>query len=253
MSSDPKPVSLSPVQFVEPSIYEMTAGDVIRQYHIQEAKRKRDEGEYKERDVMVSFRTAPDGIIGAVDNVARRSGMRKSVITKCLSLHLMSWYQSLPQVAVLVDTYQTLQDNADGYPDIWRKMESDGYEFMCPRSTAGNNKSYMRTIAYILGYLGDISDPLGVPASKLFLVGLCWSLSTNTERWADATVRKYLLPEAERMIDYINERVSLFRYIDELIKVRCGLRKVEDITSELKLSIGSGVPLSPNNHIVGHG
>jgi hypothetical protein len=243
-NKQPRPVSLSPVQFADPGIHELTAGDVIRLYHNQEAKRKRDEGDYKERDVLITFRTAPDGLLGCLDNVADITGMRKSVVTKCLSLHLMSWYQNLPQVKAITETCKALRAKADGHPDIWRKMESDSYEFVCTRGVGGD-KAYMRTVAYVLGYLGDISGPLGVPANKLFLAGLCWSIATNIENWSNVTVEKYLLPERDRMLDYINERVSLFRYVNEVLRVRSGEIKVEDISEDLKSMLGD--ELSPNH------
>ena len=241
--------NLKPSTFVKPVLADLSAGEVIRANHTNEAKRSRDQGEYAERDVMISFRSAPDGLIGAIDGIARDTGLHKSVVTKCLSLHLMSWYQSLPQVAGLTTAYGKLRTLADGYPDAWRKMESDSYEFVCPRSTGRSEKAYMRTIAYVLGYLDDISDPLGVPSSKLFLAGLCWSISTNQENWLNITVKKYLVPERDKMVRHIGERVSLFRYINELILVRNGSRDIKELTQELTELLSSDTQ-SPNTRNV---
>lgn len=245
--------SLRPSDFVNPALADMSVGDVIRDIHVREAKRSRDTGEYEERDVLISFRSAPDGLIGALDGIARQTGMHKSVVTKCLSAHLMSWYQCLPQVGALVSAYNALSSAADGYPDIWRKMSSDSYEFVCPRGIGTrSDKAYMRTIAFVLGYLGNLSDPLGVPVTKLFLAGMCWSITTNTENWLSATVDKYLIPERDKMLNHINERVSLFRYIEELILVRNGKKDINKTTKELMDSLG-GVTQSPNTQYVLHG
>lgn len=245
--------SIKPTSFKKPVLADMTAGDVIAANHVQEAKRLRDEGDYKERDVMISFRSAPDGLIGTIDGISQQTGFHKSVVTKCLSLHLMSWYQSLPQVSALTDSYKKLQAQADGHPDIWRKMQSDSYEFVCPRGVGANsNKAYMRTIAFVIGYLDDISDALGVPTSKLFLAGLCWSVSTNIDGWMNETVARYLRPESEKMTKHIIERVSLFRYVGELLAVRRGLKTIEEVTEELSCFL-VGDTQSPNNHNVRHG
>lgn len=216
-----KTVPLNPSSFVEPSIIELTAGDVIRMYHTQEAKRKRVTDVYGESDVAVPFRSAPEGLLEALDEIADVSGMRRSVITKCLSHHIMAWYQYLPQVSLLSRLYKSVQVQSDGFPDIMRKVKRDDYEFVHPRAI-NPSVGLLRTVAYVIGYLGDISGILGIPSYKLFLTGLCWSLSTNTEGWAKDTVSRFLVPERDGVLSYLGERLLTLDYADKLARLRHG-------------------------------
>ena len=234
----PIPVSIHPSSFVEPSITELTAGDVIRLYHKQESKRRRNDDEYGQSDVPISFRSVPEGLLEVLDEVSSSIGVRKSVITKCLSHHAMSWYQSLPQVSLLSTIYKSLHTRSDGFPDIIRKVKRDDYEFLHPRSagprSAGASAGILRTVAFVLGYFGDIGDVLGIPAYKMFLTGLCWSVSTNTEGWSAEAVTKFLTPESENIRAYLGERLLILDYADKMVGLRQGDQRVVDYLKDME-------------------
>ena len=215
---DPKPVSLSPLQFADPSIHELTAGDIIRMYHNQEAKRKRDDGEEGQRDVPLTFRSAPEGLLSALHSISATTGISKAIITRCLSHHILSWYQNMSQVAELERLHKIVYISADGYPDISRLLEHPSYEFY--HVAADIPRTSVRTVSFVMGYLDGISVVLGAPVFKLLLSGLCWSITTNSEGWAGQYVKKYLDPEWKRMVQHLRERVLLFQYIEELLKMR---------------------------------
>lgn len=187
-------------------------------YHNQEAKRKRDDGEEGQRDVPLTFRSAPEGLLSAVHSISAMTGISKAIITRCLSHHVLSWYQSMPQVVELEGLHKTVYLSADGYPDISRLLERPSYEFHHP--AADIPRTSIRTVSFVMGYLDGVSVTLGVSVFRLFLSGLCWSVATNAEGWAGQYVRKYLDPEWKRMERHLRERVLLFRYIDELLKMR---------------------------------
>jgi hypothetical protein len=226
------PVSIRPDSFTEPSISELTAGDVIRMYHTQESKRKRNDDEYGQSDVPISFRSVPEGLLEVLDEISSSIGVRKSIVTKCLSHHAMSWYQSLPQVALLSRIYKSLHTRSDGFPDITRKVKRDDYEFVHPRST-GTNIGVLRTVAFVLGYFGDIGNVLGIPAYKMFLTGLCWSVSTNTEGWSKNAVTKFLVPEGENIQAYLSERLLVLDYADKTVRLRQGDKQVIDYVKDM--------------------
>ena len=220
-STTPSPVSIHPSSFTEPSINELTAGDVIKMYQVQESKRKRGDENYEQSDVPIPFRSVPDGLLETLDEVVNTIGLRKPVITRCLSHHAMAWYQSLPQVSLLSQLYKTVHTRSDGFPDIIRRVQRDDYEFLHARP-AGGSVGVLRTVSFILGYFSDLSAMLGIPTYKLFLSGLCWSLATNTEGWAANTVSKFLRPESQNMLVYLGERLLVLDYADKLVRLRQG-------------------------------
>ena len=225
-------VLLNPSSFVDTDVTDLTAGEVILRYQGQEAKRRRNDDDYSQSDVPVPFRNAPDGLLEALDEVSSTIGIRKSIVTKCLSHHAMAWFQSMPRVAVLSQLYKTVHTQSDGYPDIIRRVKRDDYEFLHPRPVIKSVDS-LRTVAFILGYYGDLSDVLGIPAYKMFLAGLCWSLSTNVEGWATNTVAKFLLPESQNIKRYLGERLLSLDYADKLVRFRQGDEKMTEYVDGL--------------------
>lgn len=221
MTTKNKSVSIHPSTFVDPSIADLTAGDVVRLYLPQESKRKRNAENYGESDVAISFRSVPEGLLEALEDVHSSSSFHKSIITKCLSHHIMAWYQSMPQVTLLSYLYKTVQLRSDGFPDVVRRMKRDDYEFVHP-ITYEHNTGTVRTVAFVLGYLEDVSAVLGVPVFKLFLSGLCWSISTNVEGWSKDNISKFLLPEARNIQVYLDERLLALDYANKLVKLRRG-------------------------------
>lgn len=210
--------SIKPKDFVKSSLADSTAGDVIRHLHSEESSRRRDSGEEDQRDVAISFRVAPEGLLSSINTISLLTGMNKAVITKCLSRHAMSWYQSLTQLPELERLYQPTYVLTDGHDDLSRLLSRPGYEFFKPAS--GLIKTSVRTVSFVLGYLDGVSGYSGVAVSQLLLSGLCWSISTNKEGWVTQSTQKHLAPEWKRLIRHLKERVLLFQYIDAVIALR---------------------------------
>lgn len=220
MPSKGKTASILPSSFVDSSLSELTAGDVIRKLHIDEAKRRRNAEDFNQSDVAIRFRSVPDGLIESLDGVSASCGMSRPVVTKCLSHHAMSWYQGMPQVKMLSSLYKAFLDNSDGFTDIARRVKRDDYEFY--KSVDFDAPSSLRTAEFIASYFNELGKALGIPSYKLFLTGLCWSISTNVEGWTVNTVSKYLVPEVKNMQTYIGERILTLDYAEKVIKLRQG-------------------------------
>jgi len=228
-------VSIRPEDFVTPNILDMSAGEVIRSLAGREAKRRRNADDYSESDVAITFRSAPEGLLEALGEISNVSGVRQSVITKCLSHHVMAWYQSLPQVSLLVKLYRSVQGKSDGFPDIIRKAQREDYEFAFPRSM-GIGMGQLRTVSFVVGYLGDISSATGIPLYKLFLTGLCYSLSTNDDGWVKDTVSRFFIPERDGVLAYLREHILTLDYTNRLARLRRGdiemIQYVESLENE---------------------
>ena len=233
VATNSKAVSIHPSTFADPSIVDLTAGDVVRMYLSQETKRKRDSDNPNELDVAVSFRSVPEGLLESLDDIHNSTGFSQSIVTRCLSHHVMAWYQSMPQIALLTHLYKTVCLRSDGFPDVVRKMKRDDYEFAHPR-TFVTSVRVLRTVSFVMGYLGEIGAVLGILPSKLLLSGLCWSLSTNVEGWSSATITKFLSPEADNLQVYLGERVLVLDHANKLLKLRRGDKQVMEYVRSLR-------------------
>ena len=229
---DNKLVSLQPSSFTDPSIVDLTSGEIIRMYLSEETKRKRNADNHNDSDVAISFRTVPEGLLESLDDIHHSTGFSRSVVTKCLSHHVMAWYQSMPKVTLLTGLYKNVQLRSDGFPDVVRKMKRDDYEFVHPRAYT-TSVGVLRTIAFVTGYLDDIGAILGLRPYKLLLSGFCWSLSTNTEGWSQGTISKFLSPEADSIQVYLGERLLALDYANKLLKLRRGDKQVMEYVRNL--------------------
>lgn len=232
VTTNNKPVSIHPSTFADPSIVDLTSGEVVRMLLTQESKRKREGDNHSELDVPVSFRSVPEGLLEALSSIHNTTGFSQSLITRCLSHHVMAWYQSMPQVTLLTHLYKTVELRSDGFPDIVRKMARDDYEFNHPR-TFVTSVRILRSVEFVMGYLGEIGAVLGIQPPKLLLSGLCWSLTTNVEGWSQDTISKFLSPEANNIQVYLGERILALDYVNKLLKLRGGDKQVAEYVRNL--------------------
>ena len=199
-----KSVSLNPNAFAEDGgVLDLSLEEVVSLFIDKEKHRHRDaKDDENQQETMFTFRGVPNGLMMALDGNARRLGITRAMLTRCVSHQIVSWYDSLPRIIEIAGMFNIVCDAAEeyGYPDLYDNMALN-YSFA---SSSLRGVSF-RTITWVKNKLFSISAPLGVPAGALFIVGLCYSL-TRAGDTTKGTIRKFLRAEVDKLLDHIDER-----------------------------------------------
>jgi len=206
-----KGTSIAPSSFTD-SLHNLSIEEVVARFGDEERKRKDNHDDIGQRAVPIRFRTRPIGLEMSIDELHENLGVGERVLTRCMSRHAESWLQSLPQIASVVELYREVRRKADGQEDIeeWLKRGSNFDLYGGGRRvTAGAGMSSYSSTGWIRDYISELSSPLGIDSYKLFLIGLCWSASTNTSGCRQESISKYLTPETKRFVLHIQKRELL--------------------------------------------
>jgi len=218
-------VSLSPKSAASNTeqVLAMSAEDLIREYSFKEASRDEHELQRSERELSLSVRSLPGGMMMALNQIKRSEKLPVSVITKCFSHGVAAWYSSLPDVQQIVSAYSEVSDLCCDhcYVDLQRDIDSSRYapRVQAPIETI-SGVTTVKTIAWVVGLLSDLATPVGVTVPVLLNVGICRLIALNNRGWADGTINDLLEPEVNGFLWYIKERAVMLSCYREMALVR---------------------------------
>ena len=213
-----KGVPISPGQFAEDGgLLDLSLTEIVSLFLDKEKRRHKDakEDENQQEDV-VGCRTVPTGLLMVLDGNARRLGITRAMLTKCLSHQIVVWLDSLDRIGTITDLYNIACDAAEeyGYPDLYDKM-APNYKF----ASSDPRKVTLRTIRWVKNKLYALSQPVGIPAGAIFVVGLCYSL-TRAGNESKGTVNRYLSEEISRFVRCVDERAVWVCGFNDLVRRR---------------------------------
>ena len=222
--ADKKPVSINPSTFKEDNLCDLSIDVVVAQLKTEERARRDTCEELGERPVSISFRSRPAGLEMSIDELHESLEVGEQVLTRCMSRHAESWLRSLELVSVIMSVYKIVRRAADGRVDVESKLKhSDNFNFITNIPVSSFNSSGVSSyssIGWARSYFNELSDPLGVPAYRLPLVGYCWSVTTNTGGLREQSIKQYLAPEVIRFKQHLKERLKYLEYLSDIINDR---------------------------------
>ncbi len=215
---EPVMVNFRPSQFAEDGgVLDLSLPEVVGLYLDTEKHRHKQAKEDENQQVdVVTSRVAPVGLIMALDGNARRLGITRAMLTRCLSHQIVAWLDSQSRIGEIAGLFNIASDAAEeyGYPDLYDKM-APGYAF----SSAAPRYVSFRTIAWVKHKLFALALPLGIPAGSLFIVGLCYSL-TRAGGGTKGTITKYLSAEVDNFTRCVDERSVWVVGFNDLVRKR---------------------------------
>lgn len=213
-----KGIPIAPSQFAEDGgLLDLSLTEIVSLFLDKEKRRHKDaKDDENQQEDLVGYRSVPTGLLMALDGNARRLGITRAMLTKCLSHQIVVWVDSLSRVGTIVELYNVACDAAEeyGYPDLYAKM-SPSHTFV----NSDARQSSFRTIRWVKNKLYALSQPIGIPAGAIFIVGLCYSL-TRTGSESKGTVRKYLSSEIQHFNRCIDERAVWVCGFNDLVRRR---------------------------------
>jgi hypothetical protein len=214
-----KTVSIHPKTFIDDSndLLDLSLSDVVSLMIDKEKHRLKDaKDDENQQEDAVSFRCVPAGLLMALDGNARRLGITRGMLTRCLSHQIIAWMDSLGRIKTMVELFNIASDAAEefGYPDLYDDM-TPNYDF----SNASPKQVSFRTIRWVKNKLFAISKPLGVPAGALFIVGICYSLTCAGDA-TKGTISKYLSAEVSKFVRHVDERSVRVVGFNDLVRKR---------------------------------
>lgn len=219
-------VSLNPSDFAEDGgVLDLSLEEVVSLFIDKEKRRHKDaKDDENQKEDIFTFRGVPNGLMMALDGNARRLGVTRAMLTRCISHQVVAWYDSLPRIGEITGMFNIVCDAAEeyGYPDLYDNMTLN-YSFA---NSSLRNVSF-RTITWVKNKLFAVSTPLGVPAGALFIVGLCCSL-TRAGDTTRGTIRKFLRAEVDKLLDHIDERSVWVVGFNDVVRKRARKEGLED-------------------------
>ena len=199
-------VSLKPSTAEDSDILELSTEEVVAKFLTQEKRRAKDAKDNdNEQEVVISFRSLPDGLATVVTLLAIDLGISRGLLTRCLSHRIVRWFDTILEAKQLsAHFYEIYRQAADaGFMDLCAEAEApSAYQF---NNTKDRGNTF-RSIMWVKGKLEVMSLPLGVPTNVLFSVGLCESLLTGSV--GQGIIRNRLLPEVELFRGYLKLRLD---------------------------------------------
>lgn len=213
-----KGIPIAPSSFAEDGgLLDLSLTEVVSLFLDKEKRRHKDaKDDENQQEDMVGCRSVPTGLMMALDGNARRLGITRAMLTKCLSHQVVVWVDSLSRIGDIVEMYNVACDAAEeyGYPDLYNKM-SPSYEFV----NSSSRQVSLRTIRWVKNKLYVLSQPLGIPAGAVFVVGLCYCL-TRAGSESKGTVKKFLSDEIKHFNRCVDERSVWVCGFNDLVRRR---------------------------------
>ncbi len=208
-------VSLNPSEFAEDGgLLDLSLEDVVSLFLDREKQRhKLAKDDENQQEVLVGYRCVPMGLVMSLDGNARRLGVTRGLLTRCMSHQIATWIDSLDRVKAIIGLFNSAHDAAEefGYPDLYDDM-APKYLFA---NTAPRAMSF-RTISWVKNKLVALSLPLGIPAGALFIIGLCSSLM-RAGVVSKGNIDKYLAVEVTHFSKCLGERsVTICAFNDKV-------------------------------------
>ena len=211
-------VNLNPKEFAEDGgLLDLSLVEIVSLFLDKEKRRRKDaKDDESQQEDIVGCRSVPTGLLMALDGNARRLGITRAMLTKCLSHQVAVWLDSLSRINTITELYNIACDVAEeyGYPDLYDKM-SPSYTFV---SSSPKQVSF-RTIQWVKNKLYAVSRPIGIPAGAIFVAGLCYSL-TKAGSESKGTIRKYLSNEVQHFNRCVDERAIWVSGFHDLVRRR---------------------------------
>ncbi len=211
-------VDINPSSFAEDGgVLDLSMEEVVAFFLDTEKRRHKTakEDENQQEDT-ITYRVVPMGLVMSLDATSRSLGITRALLTRCLSHQIAAWFDSMDRLRDLVELFNIAHDAAYeyGYPDLYDDMHPK-YIFA---NTAPRTVSF-RTIRWVKNKLFAISQPVGIPAGALFIIGLCYALTRTAEN-SKGTVDKYLSAEVSQFLLHSDEQSIRIRGFDDMIRWR---------------------------------
>jgi len=217
-NQEPKTVPIRPDSFTDDyGLLDVSMEDVVSLFIDKEKQRHKLAKDDESQQVdLVGYRSVPAGLVMTLDGNARRIGITRALLTRCLSHQIVSWVDSIDRIKEITGLFNIACDAAEefGYPDLYDKM-SPSYEF----ANSSPKQVSFRTIQWVKNKLYAVAHPLGIPAGALFIIGLCFSLS-RAGAVSKGTVDKYLSTEVVKFTEHVDERSVWVCGFNDLVRRR---------------------------------
>ena len=225
----PESVNLNPSSFAEDGgLLDLSMEEVVSLFLDKEKRRHKEAKEDEnQQEVVIGTRVVPAGLVMSIDTACRRLDLSRSLLTRCLSHQIASWFESNARLKELTELFYIACEAADdlGYPDLYDGMRDVGYSF---GHTSPKLVSF-RTISWVKSNLGILAQPLGLPVRTLFIVGLCHSLVTTDSGRYQGTIEKYITEEVSRFQTHVEERFIRVFAFHETVRRRAKKEGGNDI------------------------
>lgn len=213
-----KGIPIAPSQFSEDGgLLDLSLAEIVSLFIDKEKRRHKEaQDDESQQEDLVGCRLVPMGLLMALDGNARRLGLTRAMLTKCLSHQIVVWLDSLTRIGEITEIYNIACDAAEeyGYPDLYDSMVPN-YSF----ASASPKAVSFRTIRWVKNKLYAVSQPIGVPAGYIFAAGLCYSL-TRAGGETKGTIRKYLSAEVVKFTEHVDERSVRVVGFNDLVRKR---------------------------------
>jgi len=221
-----KGIPIAPSQFAEDGgLLDLSLAEIVSLFLDKEKRRHKDaKDDENQQEDIVTCRSVPTGLLMALDGNARRLGITRAMLTKCLSHQVVVWLDSLTRIGEITELYNIACDGAEeyGYPDLYESM-APSYSF----ASSSSKPVSFRTIRWVKNKMFAVSSPIGIPASSVFITGLCYSLTRagGETKW---TIRKYLSIEVEKFTTHVDERSVRVVGFNDLVRKRARKEGLEN-------------------------
>jgi len=208
-------VKISPSSHVDDSgLLDMSMEEIVAHFLEREKRRYQEaKDDENQQEVIISAKVTPMGLIAVLDSAAHDFHISRSLLTRCLSHQVASWYNSIPDLdsltGIFYEAHKLAVDN--GYPDLCSGLRNNSYQYT---SILADMPTSFRSIAWVRNKLGSIATPLGLSATLLFHVGLCHSIASSDSGSYRGTIDKFLRREVDKLLAYTGER---FLYVNGFV------------------------------------
>jgi len=214
-----KSVSINPSQHVDDGgLLDLSLEEVVARFLGEEKQRyRKSRDDESEQEVAISAKVTPMGLVAVLNLASYNLHISRSMLTKCLSRQVSSWYDSIPDLVQLSSRFYEVYAVAvsGGRPDLCNGLRNKAYYYV--NALTGNPTNF-RSIAWVRNKLNEIAQPLGLSATLLFHIGLCRSLLTASNKLYCGTTDEFLRYEVDRFMDYLGARsIYMNGFMDQVI------------------------------------
>ena len=213
--------SLNPKEFKTDPLSVLPVEEVVNKFKGEERKRRENTEDEQERIVPVRFRSRPAGLEILLDELGESLGVGNQVLTRCMGRHAESWLRSLPQVPAIVSLYKVARSLSDGHSDMEEQMKrSVAFNFVSSVPVGGAGMTSYSSVAWINSYFDNLAIPLSITLYRLYLIGLCWSATTNISGVRSQAIKQYILPEVRQFTRHLDERSKVLSCFCDILVSR---------------------------------
>jgi hypothetical protein len=205
----------------------MSLEAVVSRFKDGEKKRNTRSEPDGQAEIFWPVRRAPSELLSSIKVVSNRLNVTRSVLTKCMSRHAISWYEQSASLSQLTADFNCIYAKIKqrGYPALRHQADNlSGFEFVQPCDSLHISIS---TIAWVLSELRDIDEVARVGATDLLLLGFCWSLTTlDNQDWDRVSIETSFAPEVANWDEFLLDRITDVQGLSEKYDRREQKRKL---------------------------